>query len=85
MRRALDRARSGLKRWSMSLEIRIQRIHEAACKRGDAGYPDPQTGLLVLTSAYLRGRGYCCGTGCRHCPYSAEEQRQAGRPTIRED
>lgn len=26
-------------------------------------------GLLVFTEAYLRNRGYCCGNGCRHCPY----------------
>ncbi len=26
-------------------------------------------GLLVFTSVYHRLRGYCCGSGCRHCPY----------------
>lgn len=25
---------------------------------------------LVLTSKYLLERGYCCGNGCRHCPYN---------------
>ena len=24
---------------------------------------------LVFTAAYLKRRGYCCGSGCRHCPY----------------
>lgn len=24
---------------------------------------------LVFTAAYHRKRGYCCGSGCRHCPY----------------
>ncbi len=24
---------------------------------------------LVFTAAYLRKRGYCCESGCRHCPY----------------
>ena len=24
---------------------------------------------MVFTSAYHRQRGYCCGSGCRHCPY----------------
>jgi hypothetical protein len=28
-----------------------------------------QRGLLVFTEAYLLQRGYCCGSGCRHCPY----------------
>lgn len=36
---------------------------------GDAGYLDPDSGLFVLTSAYLTERGTCCGSGCRHCPY----------------
>lgn len=26
-------------------------------------------GLLVFTSLYLSQRGYCCGNGCRNCPY----------------
>jgi len=26
-------------------------------------------GLLVFTAKYLLERGYCCGNGCRHCPY----------------
>ena len=24
---------------------------------------------LVFTAHYLLKRGYCCNTGCRHCPY----------------
>lgn len=24
---------------------------------------------LVFTAAYLLKRGYCCNSGCRHCPY----------------
>ena len=28
-----------------------------------------ENGLLVLTALYLRSRGYCCESGCRHCPY----------------
>jgi hypothetical protein len=26
-------------------------------------------GLVVFTEAYHLRRGYCCGSGCRHCPY----------------
>ena len=26
-------------------------------------------GAFVFTESYLRRRGYCCGSGCRHCPY----------------
>jgi len=28
-----------------------------------------EDGLLVFTAAFLRKRGYCCESGCRHCPY----------------
>ncbi|MEP6748155.1 MAG: DUF5522 domain-containing protein [Bacteroidota bacterium] len=26
-------------------------------------------GYIVFTEKYLLARGYCCGNGCRHCPY----------------
>jgi hypothetical protein len=26
---------------------------------------------IVFTAKYLRRRGYCCDSGCRHCPYEA--------------
>jgi hypothetical protein len=32
-----------------------------------------ENGLMVLTAIFLKKRGYCCGNGCRHCPYSKEE------------
>jgi hypothetical protein len=28
-----------------------------------------QDGLMVLTEKYHLERGYCCGNGCKHCPY----------------
>ena len=43
--------------------------HTRAAERGEAGYPDPTTGLFVLTAPYLWERGSCCDQGCRHCPY----------------
>lgn len=27
---------------------------------------------MVLTAKYLLNRGYCCGNGCKHCPYGYE-------------
>ncbi len=45
--------------------------HRAAVGAGSPGYRDPQTGLFVMTSQYLRDRGWCCDRGCRHCPYRA--------------
>jgi hypothetical protein len=26
-------------------------------------------GYMVLTAQYLLQRGFCCGNGCKHCPY----------------
>jgi hypothetical protein len=31
-------------------------------------------GLMVLTAHFLKNRGYCCGNGCRHCPYGDDAQ-----------
>jgi hypothetical protein len=28
-----------------------------------------ENGFVVFTEHYLRNRGYCCESGCRHCPY----------------
>lgn len=25
--------------------------------------------VIVFTACYLLRRGYCCESGCRHCPY----------------
>lgn len=51
----------------------ILAAHDAALAAGDAGYPDPGTGLFVLTAGFLAKRGTCCGRGCRHCPYLGED------------
>ena len=56
--------------------------HHKACKEGQFTYIDPTTGLKVMTSRFLKSRGFCCGAGCRHCPYSKEEQIKAKRPNV---
>ena len=28
-----------------------------------------ENGFVVFTAHYLTNRGYCCESGCRHCPY----------------
>ena len=33
---------------------------------------------LVFTEAYHLRRGYCCESGCRHCPYEYQTARRAG-------
>jgi len=27
---------------------------------------------MVFTAHFLLRRGYCCNSGCRHCPYSGD-------------
>ena len=48
---------------------RILDAHRRAVAEGRPGYTDPDTGLFVMTSAWLAARGSCCDQGCRHCPY----------------
>src|SRR4051812_10343742 len=43
--------------------------HRAAVEAGEPGSLDPDTGLFVFTAAHHLGRGTCCESGCRHCPY----------------
>ena len=54
--------------------------HDQAVAAGTPTYLDPDTGFVVFTGVALAARGYCCGSGCRHCPYDHDEQRRAGRP-----
>lgn len=30
---------------------------------------DEETKLMILTSNFLKKRGYCCGNKCKNCPY----------------
>ena len=41
-----------------------------------------ETGLMVLTEKYHLERGFCCGNGCRHCPYNYENVRDAEKKAI---
>jgi hypothetical protein len=34
---------------------------------------------MVLTARYHGERGYCCGYGCRHCPYEYENVQEPRR------
>lgn len=36
-------------------------------------YYSPE-GFIVFTEKYLLKRGYCCQTGCRHCPYGYDKK-----------
>jgi len=36
-----------------------------------------EDGKMVFTEAYLRRRGTCCHSGCRHCPYGEASTQKA--------
>lgn len=41
-----------------------------------------EEGLMVLTEKYHLERGYCCGNGCRHCPYEFERVPEPKRTEL---
>lgn len=47
----------------------VARRHAEACARSESLYSDPVSGWSVMTAYYLKKRGFCCGLGCRHCPW----------------
>ena len=42
-------------------------------------------GLMVFTAAYLLKRGYCCESGCRHCPYGFVPEESVERDSPSKD
>ncbi|HLX65555.1 MAG TPA: DUF5522 domain-containing protein [Puia sp.] len=40
-------------------------------------------GLIVLTEKYHLDRGYCCGSGCRHCPFDYDRVPEPRRSELR--
>lgn len=50
-----------------STDPRTQRMKRLGYEEGDF-YFTPE-GYVVWTEAYHLKRGYCCQSGCRHCPY----------------
>ena len=41
-----------------------------------------EEGLMVLTEKYHLERGYCCGNGCKHCPYQYERVPEPKRSEL---
>jgi hypothetical protein len=41
-----------------------------------------ESGLIVFTKKYHLKRGYCCGNGCRNCPYDYENVTDLKRREI---
>ena len=43
-----------------------------------------ENGLMVFTREYHLKRGYCCQSGCRHCPYGFSTDEQLSPPAQQE-
>ena len=59
-------------RHATAADLRVRRRHGAHAAAVAANLPwlrDPVNGLTVFTARFLAERGYCCSSGCRHCPY----------------
>ncbi len=39
-----------------------------------------EDGFMVFTAIYLNRRGFCCQSGCRHCPYGFVRNEQPSPP-----
>lgn len=42
---------------------------DAELKEGEDFYYN-EHGYFVFTEKYHLKKGYCCGNGCKHCPYN---------------
>jgi len=41
-----------------------------------------ESGYMVFTEKYHLERGFCCGNGCRHCPYKFENVPEPKRSLL---
>jgi hypothetical protein len=41
-----------------------------------------EDGYIVLTEKYHLEKGFCCGNGCRHCPYNYENVPEPKRSEL---
>ena len=39
-------------------------------------------GYIVLTEKFHLKKGYCCGNGCKHCPYEFENVPEPKRSEL---
>ena len=44
-----------------------------------------EQGLVVLMEQFHLNRGYCCGNGCRHCPYEYENVPEPRKSELLEE
>ncbi len=48
---------------------------------GEHYYMSPE-GRVVFTEKYHLEKGFCCGNGCRHCPYDYEQVAEPRRSQL---
>lgn len=41
-----------------------------------------EDGYVVLTEKFHLDKGYCCGNGCKHCPYDYENVPEPRRSEL---
>ena len=41
-----------------------------------------EEGFIVLTERYHLEKGFCCGNGCKHCPYNYDAVPEPRRSLI---
>ena len=41
-----------------------------------------EEGYIVLTEKYHLQKGFCCGNGCKHCPYNYEAVPEPNRSDL---
>ncbi|MEJ7736242.1 MAG: DUF5522 domain-containing protein [Chitinophagaceae bacterium] len=41
-------------------------------------------GFMVFTEKYHLEKGFCCGNGCKHCPYDFERVAEPARTALLE-
>jgi Family of unknown function (DUF5522) len=41
-----------------------------------------EQGYIVLTEKYHLQKGFCCGNGCKHCPYHYENVPEPKRSEL---
>jgi biotin synthase-like enzyme len=44
-----------------------------------------EEGRVVFTSQYLKNKGVCCSTGCRHCPFHPKHTKDSKNTDIDEE
>ncbi|MFZ1312217.1 MAG: DUF5522 domain-containing protein [Chitinophagaceae bacterium] len=44
-----------------------------------------EEGFVVLTEQYHLEKGYCCGNGCKHCPYEYENVPEPKKSILQQE